>query len=571
MIYPLCRNMGPRRHARILRAAHRARSSMTASGASHLRLHEALCDAHDPNKVALRYQIDENASSIRELTYLELAERSSRLANALREEAHVKAGDVVAVMLPKGPAIMEAAVAVARLGCIYQPLFTAFQPDGLRARIIPSDAKAVITDASNRSKFHALVGDDRVMFCVDAHDTGLTDILDYEDCVSTGVPLELSHHQSPVIGRDPDHPMALLFSSGTTGAPKGIMCPVKALKGFEIYLEQGIGLHSDDRYWNIADAGWAYGLYYNVYGPLFVGHTAHMLSAPFSPESTLKFLSMHQITSFAAAPTVYRSLRSLPEDFVREYKDQIRLTAASSAGEPLPPTVSEWFQNNFGVTIFNHYGQTENGMMVNQHRAGPRRWTKTEPSASMGTPMEGFDGANLLNEHGQVIEDIDEEGELCMKVSDCSGFWFPGYLARDKPVTDERGYYHTGDRARITEVVNGDKVFAFSTRDDDLINTAGYRCGPAEIEHSITRLEFVFEVGVIGVPDERKGEAIKAFVVHRHPVGEFDPTEAEEAIKNHVKMNLAKHLTPKIVEFIPSLPRTESGKVQRFLLRNPAK
>lgn len=544
------------------------RSITTARGTTDLRLHEALCDAHDPDTVALRYQHDESSTSIKELTYLELSERSSRLANALKEEAGVKAGDVVAVMLPKGPAIMEAAVALARLGCIYQPLFMAFQPDGLRARIIPSNAKAFITNVANRSKFIDVLDDDRMVFCVGAQDAGLTGVLDYEECVSGGIPLKVGDHQSAVIVRDPDHPMALLFSSGTTGPPKGIMCPVKALHNFQIYLEQGIGLQPNDRYWNIADSGWAYGLYYNVYAPLFVGHTAHMLSAPFSPESSLKFLATHQITSFAAAPTVYRSLRSLPTDFVQEYNDRICLASASSAGEPLPPAVSEWFQQNFGVTIFNHYGQTENGMMVNQHRAGPRRWTRKEPSASMGTAMEGFDGACVLNEHGQVIHEVGKEGELCMKVSDCSGFWFSGYFGRDKPVMDEQGYYHSGDRASISEMVNGKAVFTFSTRDDDLINTAGYRCGPAEIEHSITQLEFIFEVAVIGVPDERKGEVIKAFAVHRHPEGEFDQAEAEEAVKNHVKTNLAKHLTPRTVQFIPMLPRTESGKVQRFLLRN---
>jgi acetyl-CoA synthetase len=539
---------------------------LSIASTSELRLHEALCDAHDPDGVALRYQVDEN--KVRELTYQELSERSCRLANALREEGNVRAGDVVAVMLPKGPAVMEVAVALARLGCVYQPLFTAFQPEGIRVRIGPSGAVAVITDASNRSKFRELLGDDKKVFCVGAKEAGLKDAWDYGECISNAAPLQVGHHQSPKIESDLDHPMALLYSSGTTGPPKGIMCPIKALENFRIYLEQGIGLRTNnqDRYWNIADSGWAYGLYYNVYGPLYVAQTAHMLATSFSPESTLEFLATHQIASFAAAPTVYRALCSLPDNVVQKYRNRISLTAASSAGEPLPPSVSEWFQQNLNVSILNHYGQTENGMMVNQHRAGPRRWNVTDPS-SIGTPMEGFDGACTLNEHGEVIENVGEEGELCMKLSECSRLWFSGYFGRDTAVADEHGFYHTGDRARISEIVNGEKVFVFYGRDDDIINTAGYRCGPTEIENSIMQLDFVSDVGVVGFPDDQKGEVIEAFVVVNDQVGELDLAKAHDEIRNHVKNNLAKHLAPKIIKFLPSLPRTESGKVKRFILR----
>ena len=325
------------------------RLSFASTG--ELRLHEALCDAHNPDGVALRYQTEE--SNVRELTYQELSERSSRLANVLREEGNVQAGDVVAVMLPKGPAVMEVAVALARLGSIYQPLFTAFQSEGIRARISPSGAVAVITDASNRSKFRELLDYDKKLFCVGAQEAGLEDTRDYDECISQAAPLQVGHHQSPKIGSDLDHPMALLYSSGTTGPPKGIICPVKALENFRIYLEQGIGLGCDnkDKYWNIADSGWAYGLYYNVYGPLYVAQTAHMLAAPFSPESTLQFFATHQISSFAAAPTVYRALRSLPDDVIQKYHNHIVLTTESNAGEPLPPSVSEWFQQHFGVSI----------------------------------------------------------------------------------------------------------------------------------------------------------------------------------------------------------------------------
>jgi acetyl-CoA synthetase len=484
-------------------------------------------------------------------------------------------GDVVAVMLPKGPATMECAVALARLGAVYQPLFTAFQPEGIRQRIVPSSAKVVITDSANRPKLKEILNENQSVICMVNENDNLDQWegdLGYQEAMSLFDPLPEKDHYFDRSNAS-EQPLALLYSSGTTGPPKGILCPAKALENFRIYLEQGIGLrpNNEDRYWNIADAGWAYGLYYNVFGPLYIGQTAHMLSSGFTPESTLAFLAAHNITSFAAAPTVYRALRPTSEATLQEYAGEINLRAASSAGEPLPPAVSEWFEQRFGVPILNHYGQTENGMMVNQHRAGKRKIAEEEAGdpTSCGIPMEGFDGACLLDEDANVIDEPEKEGELCMKVSDCPLFWFAGYHQSDKPLTDANGYYHTGDRARI--VVDGNnRSFVFSSRNDDIINTSGYRVGPAEIEGSIMQLDFVLEVAVVGVPDDLRGETIKAYAVVR-PGSRFDgdhhEAAAEGEIQDHVKKNLAKHLVPKTVSFVSRLPKTDSGKIKRFLLR----
>jgi len=285
-------------------------------------------------------------------------------------------------------------------------------------------------------------------------------------------------------------------------------------------------------------------------------------------------MANHKINSVAAAPTVYRALRALPSEVVQKYSQDIHLQPACSAGEPLPPAVSQWFQEHFGVPILNHYGQTENGMMVNQNRTGPHKWQEEMDNRSitgshhstMGTPMEGFQGACLLDSDGQVITEEGTEGELCMKLDDCPLFWFSGYYQSDKSVIDKDGYYHTGDRARLAQTSSGETTFAYSSRDDDIINMAGYRVGPTEIETSIMQLSFVVEVGVIGVPDDIKGEAIVAFVVVSNDDRD-DNNTVESEIKEHVKRTLAKHLTPHHVEMVTSLPRTESGKVKRFLLR----
>lgn len=264
---------------------HLRAAAFFSTAANSLPLQEALCDAHPPTAVALRYQSSPDDAEIHELTYGALSDRSRRLALALQEVAGVQPGDVVAGMLPKGPAIMEVAVATARLGAIYQPLFTAFQSDGIQARIDASMVKAVITEDSHLEKWNkVLQPDHQAMICVGySNDTTATrdnelpfPVYYYEDLIGQSNS-GLVAHQS-VLTTTEARPMALLYSSGTTGPPKGILCPSNALENFQIYLEQGLGLtpptdHDEyhvkkDKYWNIADAGWAYGLYYNVYGPL---------------------------------------------------------------------------------------------------------------------------------------------------------------------------------------------------------------------------------------------------------------------------------------------------------------
>lgn len=572
-------------------------------------LFEALCDVHDAKSVALRYS---NSSSdndeLQMLTYGMLSDRSKRLAHALKEAAHVKPNDVVAVMLPKGPAQMECAVALTRLGAIYQPLFTAFQSEGIRQRIGTKDttasaAKVVITDDVNLHKVQQvdsveciiIIGGDNYASDNGRHHSGTTTLLNYEEIITNFDSLQDRHHYYPPGGDGGDQPMALLYSSGTTGPPKGVVCPAKALEAFRIYLEQGIGLQPEDNYWNIADAGWAYGLYYNVYGPLVLGQTAHMLNSPFTPESTLQFMAKNSITSFAAAPTVFWGLRSMNPSVLEEYAPIIckSLRAACSAGEPISPAISDFFQRNFGgVMILNHYGQTENGMMINQHRAGKYSCTaaavpsskkggsSSSSSISCGVHMEGFEGACLLDNQGNLIEEPNIEGELCMKVQDCPLFWFMGYYKANKPFMDSNGYYHTGDRALFQIMEDtGERHYIFSSRNDDVITTSGYRVGPAEIEGSILQLDWVSEVAVVGVPDpdEKRGEAIQAYVViqpnHHNVVDQQDDdmkhtlTLLEKEIKSHIKQNLAKHLAPQIVSFVPSLPKTDSGKIKRFLLR----
>ena len=165
------------------------------------------------------------------------------------------------------------------------------------------------------------------------------------------------------------HPIALIFTSGTTGSPKGVPLPLSSLESIEVYMREGLGVGHAARFWNAADAGWAYGLYYNVYGTLLLGHTAHLLPGAFCPLTTIDFMARHRITHLAAAPTVYRALRAAGEIV----PGSLALQAASSAGDPLPPAVSAWFERDFGIPILDHYGQSESGMMCLHHHTRVKR------------------------------------------------------------------------------------------------------------------------------------------------------------------------------------------------------
>ena len=554
---------------RVQRHAPRARrfsaSASAAHGAARPRwhwdgqpLHELLCDRHDPTAAALVFQ--DGDAPPRPVTYGELADRSRRLAKSLRDMG-VARGDRVGVMLPKIPELYVVAVALARLGACYLPLFTAFGPGAVQDRVEASGLKVLITTQEHRHKFCAVDRGRAVVTVTGASGVEAAD-RDFGGC-EAGAVLSPGEHATSSAG---DELLALLFTSGTTGNPKGVPVPARALLNFAIYLREGLGVHRDAVFWNVADPGWAYGLYYNVYGPLYMGHTAHALNAPFSPQATIDFMAERGVTHFAAAPTVYRGLRAAAPQVDPA---MFRLQAASSAGEPLPVAVGRWFESRFGVPIFDHYGQTENGMTCVHHHVGPRARDRARaPDMSMGVPLRGFDLA-VLGDDGVEVANDGVMGHLAIDVGESPGFWFPGYWRRGDPVADARGYYMTGDRACFW-TVDGERVFVSGGRSDDVITAAGYRIDPTEVEERIMQLGFVAEVGVVGLADELKGEAVAAFVVLTDAArAAADERRLRQSVFDHVR-GLAKHLAPRPdhVFFTADLPKTESGKIRRNVLRS---
>jgi acetyl-CoA synthetase len=198
----------------------------------------------------------------------------------------------------------------------------------------------------------------------------------------------------------------MLFNSGTTGAPKGVGVPLKALRAFQSYMTHGLDLRPNDRFWNIADPGWAYGLYYSAIGPLLLGSTVTFQEAAFSVEATCKIIREQNITNFAGAPTVYRMMIAAGDEVADTLSGQLRV--ASSAGEPLNAEVIRWFQENVGVTLHDQYGQTEVGMVMMNHHGVEHA---VRPGRA-GLPMPGY-----------RLAVVDEDGAQVPKAQLVSLYW----------------------------------------------------------------------------------------------------------------------------------------------------
>ncbi|NMO04077.1 AMP-binding protein [Gordonia sp. TBRC 11910] len=497
--------------------------SAADANAAHL-----LVDRHDPSAVAFtQIDVDEQGElAMTDLTYGELAAESKRLATALAAQG-ISQGDTVGVLMGKRAELVVSLLAIARLGAVYIPLFTAFATPAIEMRLTGGNAKLVITEDSQVSKLDGI--------------EGITTIVagpQFSALIEESEPIATS------VAAGGDAPLVLIFTSGTTGAPKGVPVPVRSLAAFVAYLTYGLDVRADDVFWNAADPGWAYGLYYGILGPLAAGRRNILLHAGFSAAVTSKLITELGVTNFAAAPTVYRSIKTDPAI------SGFHLRRASSAGEPLTPDVITWSVDALGTEVRDHYGQTEHGMFVNNHWHDDLR--KDLIPGSMGYAMPGFS-----------VDVVD--GQIAIDTTASPLMWFTGYLdAPEKTAqryTDDGRWYLTGDTGRKDE----EDRFFFTARDDDVIIMAGYRIGPFDVESVLITHPAVIDVAVVGRPDELRGEVLEAFVVTADDVEGDAALEAE--LQQLVKTGFAAHAYPRTVHFVDALPKTPSGKVQRFLLR----
>ena len=507
-----------------------------------------LCDRHRADAVA--FTVVEPDLSYRDLTFGELGELSARFAAGLASLG-VGPGDAVATLMGKSADLVVALLGIWRRGAVHVPLFTAFAPPAIAFRLAGSGAKVVVADEDQRAKldpagtmpaeppWRIVSGGSR------PGDVPLTEMIT-ADAADPEAPARVG----------PAAPLVLIFTSGTTGAPKGVPVPVRALAGISCYMEYGLDVRPGDVYWNAADPGWAYGLYYAILGPLATGMRSILLHAGFSPALTWQVLQRFGVTNFAAAPTIYRALRA-SDDQPAGY----RLRRASSAGEPLTPDIVAWSRAALGTEVRDHYGQTEHGMLIVNGWHDDVR-TEVRPG-SMGQPLPGFSCAVLDNDRDELTT-AGTPGRIAVEMTASP----LGFFTRYHGDTGSAGRFASGGHWWLTGdagYADADGHYFFSARGDDVIIMAGYRIGPFDVESVLVTHDQVVEAAVIGVPDELRGEVIEAFVVLRDPSQDTEKLTSE--LQQLVKDKFAAHAYPRRVHVVDALPKTPSGKVQRYILR----
>jgi acetyl-CoA synthetase len=517
--------------------------------------HEAI-DRHGfapgGERVALR-AIDRRGER-HDLSFAELARRSSRFANALRGLG-VGAGERVFVLLDRVPELHVAALGAWKNRSVFAPLYAAFGPEPLRQRLTLGAARVLVT--SERLYRRRIAG--------------LREQLpDLEEVVvlgEGGAPPPGTHDWEALLaGADdrfeipptaPEDPAILLFTSGTTGTPKGVVHVHDAVVTHFATGRHVLDLWPDDIFWCTADPGWVTGTSYGIVTPLVHGVPSILHAGDFEAESWYRLIERERVTVWYTTPTALRLLMRAGSALAHRF-DLSSLRLVASVGEALNPEVVRWGEEAFDQPILDNWWQTETGgIMIANYPAMPVR------PGSMGRPVPGIEAAIVRRRKGGGAEPVldGETGEIALRAPWPS--MFRGYLGQEERYRScfADGWYLSGDLARR----DADGYFWFVGRSDDVIKSLGHLIGPFEVESALLEHPAVAEAAVIGVPDPVAGELVHAFVTLR-PGHEPGAPLADELL-GHARRRLGPALAPKQISFAAELPRTRSGKLMRRLLK----
>ena len=525
------------------------------------------------NKVAFIWAAEEGDARVKErkITYGELARRVNQCANALKSLG-VGEGDRVTLYMALTPELPIAMLACARIGAIHCVVYAGFSAPALKQRIEDSGSKVVICSdlGYRRGKRVDLKG------IVDEATRGVSVVEKILVFRRGHTPLELNepreldwdetldaqseHCEAAVL--ESEAPLFYLYTSGTTGKPKGI---VHVHGGYMVgtsYTHRiAFDLNDDDIFFCTADPGWITGHSYVVYGPLINGGTVLLAEGALDypdPGRWWGLIQKYGVNIFYSTPTAIRALMRFGEEYPAQY-DLSSLRVLGSVGEPINPEAWLWFHHNVGrdeCPIIDTWWQTETGQFM----------MGTVPSypAKPGSPGKPYPGivAEIVDKEGNPVED-GKGGFLVIKsvwpammrtiygdVDRYNNYWelIPGmYAAGDVATRDEDGYFRVMGRA------------------DDVMNVSGYRIGTADVESALVSHPAVAEAAVVGKPDDLKGETIKAFIILRE--GQNGSDDLTAALRAHVRAELSPIAMPAEIEFVPSLPKTRSGKIMRRVLK----
>ena len=527
------------------------------------------------NRVAFHWVADAEGES-RTITYHELLRQVCRTANAL-QELGVKKGDRVAVYMPMIPEAIIAMLAIVRLGAIHSVVFGGFSAEALSSRILDSDCRFVVTadGAFRRGTASPLKSavDEALKSCPNVSAVLVVKRTDgsvewvegrdhwWHDLMAAAAP------DCPAEEMDSEDPLYILYTSGTTGKPKGL---VHTTGGYAVqtYLtaKYVFDLKDQDIFWCTADIGWVTGHSYVVYGPLQNGATVLMYEgAPNWPDFSRfwKIVDDHQVTIFYTAPTAIRAFIKWGDQHVTKHKlDSLRLLG--TVGEPINPETWMWYREKIGhnrCPIVDTWWQTETGSIMIAPIPGAvpaKPGSATRPFFGIQAEVVNKEGVAVPAGHGGLLVIRKPWPSMARTVYGDPERYQKTYWS------DVEGCYFTGDGARM----DADGYFWLMGRVDDVINVSGHRLGTMEVESALVAHPKVAEAAVVGRPDELKGQAISAFVSLES--GNQPSEELKDELRKWVSKEIGSLARPDDIRFTEALPKTRSGKIMRRLLRELA-
>jgi acetyl-CoA synthetase len=513
-----------------------------------------VCDVHadDPDRVAIFHEDYTGAKGT--ITFRQLQQVTNQLANYLIQKG-LNPGDRVAICLAQKPQTLISHLAVWKAGCISVPLTILFGPDALRYRLNNADARIAIVEEAVLDTVRSLRDElPQLQEIIVVGDTGLeNNEIGFRDAIEP-MPADcqpLSMH--------PDDPMLLTYTGGTTGDPKGVVqrhCFVFHAAGHFGALGNA-EIRNDDVFWNPADYAWIAPLFDLAFPALFYGRPVltYLSGGKFDPQKAFKLIEDYKLSVAYIPPTGLRMMRRVENPADRFDLSSIRVLV--SGGESLGKAVPEWAIKTFSPQTVVHeiYGQSEGTLLtMNCQRYFEYKY-------NIGKAVPGLE-LKVLDDSGNPVP-CGKAGELAVKATDGNPIVLKEYWKKPRETEEKflNGWMLTGDLV----IQDDEDYFTFVSRKDDVIISSGYRIGPVEVEDTIIKHEAVVEAGVIGVPDEMRGEIVKAFIALSPG---YEPGEAlKKELQDFVKQRLAKHEYPREIEFISEIPKTTTGKIRRKDLR----
>jgi acetyl-CoA synthetase len=514
----------------------------------------AVCRRHasDQSRIAIHWEDEDGASAT--LTYHALQQRADRLSNALAALG-VGRGDKVAIILPQRPETAIAHVACYQLGAVAVPLSFLFGPDALEYRLENSEAKAVFVDPASLPHLAAI----RERLEHLRHVIGVAGAREAWTIDWDVLQERAASNFQPESTR-PTDPALLVYTSGTTGPPKGALMPQQCLLG---NLPGFVHSHDSfpqpgDVFWSPADWAWTGGLMDALLPTLYFGFQIVGYRGRFEPDRALALMAKYRVRNAFLFPTALKMIMKAVPNPRERYALELR--SIMSAGEAVGTTVFSWAQDALGVTINEMFGQTEMNYIVgNSHALWPAK------PGSMGRPYPGHRIA-LIDDAGTEVGE-GELGEVAVNRIAPDGARDPVFFLEYFKNPEGTARKYSGDWCRTGDLAtrDSDGYLWYQGRADDMFKAAGYRIGPSEIENCLVRHHAIANAAVVPSPDETRGNVVKAFIVLAP--GRLPSPALEQEIRDHVRNFLAPYEYPKEIEFIDALPMTTTGKVQRRVLR----